>query len=367
MKATFTALLGAARSEFIQLRRSYILVILTFIQAVTIILLVSLFGLTGSRAPTALIDEDHGLYAHKFAEILANTHHSFSLRLMDPVAAQAALQHGRLVAIIVIPHGFSDMIAQGGTALVYVSVDNVDTDLTEDIQRALPSAIVAFGKRFNSPFIRVNETEHDLINHDTDYIPYLVVSSLALDAFIIAGILSAIAVAREFESGTVKSLLLTPIHPIVVFVGRILATDTVAMLALLVTTGVVVIGYGVVPISPIEAIIALITCVVIFGSVGAMLGVLIKRTLPVASLIFGLALPLYMDSGALEPERFDGNIIWTLAHLSPIYPAVGVLEDAFHGLRVTPEPIFVDFLMLVGWACLMLILMAFILRRNVVR
>jgi ABC-2 type transport system permease protein len=343
------------------------LVILTFIQAVTIILLVSLFGLTGSMAPTALVDEDHGLYAHMFAKILANTHHSFSLRLMDQATATTELQHGRLVAIIVIPHDFSDIIAQGGTAPVNVSIDNVDTDLTEDIQRALPSAIIAFGKQFNSPYIRVNETEHDLINHDTGYIPYLVVSSIALDAFIIAGILSAMAVAREFESGTVKSLLLTPIQPIVVFVGRVLATDAVAMLALLVTTGVVVIGYGVVPVSPIEAIIALITCVVIFGCVGAMLGVLIKRTLPVASLIFGLALPLYMDSGSLEPERFDGNVIWTLAHISPIYPAVGAFEDAFHGLRVTPEPILVDFLMLVGWACLMLILMAFILRRNVVR
>jgi ABC-2 type transport system permease protein len=367
MKTTFIALLGATRSEFIQLRRSYVLVILTVIQAVTFLLLVSLFGLTGSRAPTALVDEDHGLYARMFAKILATTHHSFSLRLMDQAAAMTALQHGRLVAIIVIPHGFSEIIAQGGTPPIRVLVDNVDVDLTEDIQRALPSAIVAFGRQFNSPFIRVHDIEHDLINHDTGFIPYLVVSSLALDAFIIAGILSAIAVAREFESGTVKSLLLTPMQPIVVFIGRVLATDIVAMLALLVTTGVVIIGYGVVPVSPIEAIIALITCVVIFGSIGAMLGVLIKRTLPVASLIFGLALPLYMDSGSLEPERFDGNVIWILAHLSPTYPAVGVLEDAFHGLRVTPEPIFVDFLMLVGWACLMLILMAFILRRNVVR
>lgn len=367
MKNILRAMFGAFRAEFIQLGRSPLLVALTVIQAVTFLLLVSLFGLTGNQAPTALIDEDHGPYAQIFVKILAETHHSFSLRVMDQAAATMALQHGQLVAIIVIPHGFSDAIAHGDTKAIQVSVDNVNTDLTEDIQRALPSAIVAFGKQLNLSDIRVRAEEQDLINHDTDFIPYLVVSALALDAFIVAGILSAMAVAREFESGTVKLLVLAPVHPIVSFVGRVLATDAIAMLAILLTTGVVIVGYGVVPVSPIEMIAALMTCVVIFGCVGAMLGALIKRTLPVASLIFGLSLPLYMESGSLEPERFDGKTIWMLAHLAPTYPAVGILEDAFHGLRVTPEPIFVDFLVLVGWACFMLILTALILRRNLVR
>lgn len=57
-----------------------------------------------------------------------------------------------------------------------------------------------------------------------------------------------------------------------------------------------------------------------------------------------------MDSGALEPERFDGNKIWSLAHLSPLYSVVGVLENAFHGLRVTPEPTVVDAVVMAAWA-----------------
>jgi len=66
--------------------------------------------------------------------------------------------------------------------------------------------------------------------------------------------------------------------------------------------------------------------------------------------MFGLAMPLYVDSGALEPTRFDGDTIWMIAHLSPVYYAVGVLEWAFHGLRVTPEPIWLDMLVLVAIA-----------------
>lgn len=365
MNAALVAMRGACRAEFLHLRRSRLLIALTVIQAITFLLLVSLFGLTGSRAPTALIDEDHGLYAQKFVKILAQTHHSFALHVMDQAAATTALQHGRLVAIIVIPAGFSNTIAHGGTVALQVSIDDVNTDFTEDIQRALPSAIVAFGRQLNLPDIRAHVAEQDLINHDTDFVSYLVVSALALDTFIVAGILSATAVAREFESGTVKLLVITPVHPLISFAGRMLATNAVAMLAMLFTTGIVIVGYGIVPVSPIELIFALIACTAIFGCIGAMLGALIKRTLPVASFIFGLSLPFYISSGSLEPERFYGNTIWIIAHFTPTYPAIGILEDAFHGLRVTPEPIFVDFLLLIGWACLMLILTAFILRRNV--
>ena len=39
-----------------------------------------------------------------------------------------------------------------------------------------------------------------------------------------------------------------------------------------------------------------------------------------------------------------------IAHVSPVYYAVGVLEWAFHGLRVTPEPVYVDLLVLLAIA-----------------
>jgi len=105
--------------------------------------------------------------------------------------------------------------------------------------------------------------------------------------------------------------------------------------------------YGVVPIAPWATVFALAACVAIFTSLGAWVGAMLKRTLAAVPLLFGLAMPFYVDSGALEPTRFDGEAIWALAHLSPVYYAVGVLEWAFHGLHVTPEPVWVDLLVLV--------------------
>jgi hypothetical protein len=126
----------------------------------------------------------------------------------------------------------------------------------------------------------------------------------------------------------------------------------------------VVVGYGVVPVYPVEMAGALVACVGIFTCLGAALGAGLRRTLPIAPLVFGLSLPLYIDSGSLEPERFDGTAIWSLAHLSPVYYAVGVLEDAGHGLRVTPEPVAVDILALVAWGLLALIVAGLFTKRR---
>lgn len=362
MKALLSVLVGSFRAELLHLMRARLFVALTIIQAVTFLFLVSLFGLTGSRAPTALVTEDQGPYAKSFITQLASTYHSFDLRPMDESSALAALHRGALVAIITIPKDFSSALAHGQVITLHVAVDNVNTDMTDDIQRALPAAIVAFGRQHHFPGIRVQGAEVDLVDHDTGFIPYLIVSALALDAFIIASILSAMAVAREFETGTIKQLAVAPLHPLLSLLGRMLATDTIAVAAIVVPVALAVFGYHIIPLHPFQVLGVMLLCIAIFGCIGVALGAVLKRTLPVVTLIFGLGFPLYLGSGSLEPQRFDGEPIWMIAHLSPVYYAVGILEQAFYGLQVTPESVWVNFSALLGWALLALLLAGLLLR-----
>lgn len=327
-------------------------VALTGLAAVSFLVMVSLFGLTGSYAPVALIDRDGGPLAGRFIEALNGAHHSFALKYMTLEAAEAALLSGRLIGILTIPEGFSSAVARGETVPIDIRIDNVNIDLTHDVQRALPAAIVAFGREQHFPGLTVQMVERDVMPQDPGYIPYLVVSALALDAMVIAGILGAMATAREWERRTVKLLRLSPASPGIVLAGKLAVGAAVAAAALALAVLVIVVVYGVTPIAPWTTVFALGACVVIFTSLGAWLGALLKRTLAAVPLLFGLAMPFYIDSGALEPTRFDGEPIWILAHLSPVYYAVGVLEWAFHGLHVTPEPIYVDLLVLVGIAAL---------------
>ena len=352
MTPTLTALGGGFRAEIQQLRRSRLLIVLTIAEAVMFLVLLSIFGLTGSHVPTAIVDHDGGKMARQWAQVMSDTYHTYGVRYMGARSAEQALARGDVAAILWIPAGFSQHMAHHTMIRIHFRVDNVNADLTNEVELGIPPAARAFAVANHFPGIRVVTAERDLVRHEVGFIPYLVVSALALAAFVVAGSLAASAVAREFEARTLAVLKLSPTHPLIPLAGRLLATATISAGAMAVAALLVIAGYGVVPAHPAQMAAALLLCVVIFSCIGAAIGTLVRRTLPLSALIFGLALALYLDSGTLEPARFYGNRLWVIAHTSPVYNAVGILQYAVHGLRVTPETIGVNFAALVGWAVL---------------
>lgn len=352
MTPTLTALGGGFRAEIQQLRRSRLLAVLTVVEAVTFLVLVSIFGLTGNHVPTAVVDHDGGRLARQWAQVMTATYHTYGVRYMDARSAQQALGRGDVAAILYIPAGFSQRMAHHSMTRIHFRVDNVNADLTNEVELGIPPVARAFAVANHFPGIRVVTAETDLVRHEVGFIPYLVVSALALAAFVVAGTLAASAVAGEFETRTLTYLKLSPTHPLVPLAGRLLATGAVSAAAVGVAALLVVVGYGVIPDHPAAMAAGLLLCVVIFSCIGACIGTLVRRTLPLSALIFGLALALYLDSGSLEPARFYGNRLWVIAHTSPVYYAVGILQYAVHGLRVTPETIPVNFAALIGWALL---------------
>ena len=231
----------------------------------------------------------------------------------------------------------------------------------------MPSAIVSFGNDNHFPGVRLVAAEHDLIDHDTGYIPYLVVSALALTAFVVAGILGAVAITREFEARTMTQWRLAPVHAGYLLAGKLLAASFVSALAMRRHRADRDARLRRHPEHPLAAFGALAICVPMFTCVGAAPRLFLRRTLPVAALFFGLALPFYIDSGAIEPLRFDGDKVWTIGHTSPVYQAIGVIEWGFHGFNVTPESVPQNLLVLVAWAVVAVLVAAAVLQSRVVR
>jgi ABC-2 type transport system permease protein len=350
MRRTLTAIGGGFRAEIQQLRRSRLLIVLTIAEAVTFLALVSIFGLTGNHVPTAVVNRDGGKLSRQWAQTMSATYSTYGVRYMDARSAEQALARGDVAAILWIPANFSQRMAQHTMTRIHFRVDNVNADLTNEVELGISPAARAFAVANRFPGIRVVTAETDVVNHEVGFIPYLVVSALALAAFVVAGTLAASAVAREFEARTLAYIKLSPTHPLVPLAGRLLATGAVSAVAVGVAALLVVAGYGVTPVHPAAMAAGLLLCVVIFSCIGAGIGTLVRRTLPLSALIFGLALAFYLDSGSLEPARFYGNNLWVVAHTSPVYYAVGILQYAVHGLQVTPESIAVNFAALIGWA-----------------
>ncbi len=319
-------------------KRAPMTTVLAVVLPVNLLLLLSLFALTGYNAPTALVVQEDTPLARAYVDALRDSYNSFELRPMDIETARRQLLAARLVAIIEIPPGFEAGVRAGRTVPVNLTVDNVNLDLTEDVRRAVPAAAAIFAERQGFPEVRLVANLVNVLAKDTGYVEYLGVSAIALAACIAGGVLGGTVTARDWETGVARLLLLGPRGPAPALAGRLAAAGLVGVGAGVLTALIVWFGYGVTPHHPIEAAIAIVATVAASTALGGLVGARVRRVLPIAPLLVGATLPFYLDSGALEPQRFDGEWMFAVAHLSPAYYGVGVIEHAFHGLVVTPEP-----------------------------
>jgi ABC-2 type transport system permease protein len=137
---------------------------------VNILILLSLFVLAGSQAPTAVVMQDTGPYAQQFYGAMSHAH-SFRLQIASASDAQHLLSTGRIVAVVTIPADFDARIRQNQPVRVGVQINNLNTDFTNDIRRAIPLSITSFYAKAFPDLVDITPREFDLQPQDTDTSP----------------------------------------------------------------------------------------------------------------------------------------------------------------------------------------------------
>src|SRR5437660_2894000 len=286
-----------------------------------VIILLSLFVVGGGLAPTAVVMLDNGPYAQQFYDAMSKAH-SFRLQKVSEQEANSLMDVGRIVAIVTVPPEFDARIRQDQPVQVKVLVNNLNTDFTNDIRRAVPLSITSFYAKAFPNVVTVVASERDYYTQDTDYIPYLSVSILVI-GLVLGGVLqSGTATAREWENATMKELLLSPASRWSMVIGKMLGALVMSLISLVIVLAVLIFVIGVWPAHWDEVIGFSLLCLVIFIALGALLGTLIRQRQPVISLAFGVAIPLFFLSGAFGPISFNTLAIQILAQVFPIYYAI---------------------------------------------
>ncbi len=332
---------------------------------VNFLILFSLFAISGGQAPTAVVMLDKGTYAQQFYHAMA-TAHSFQLQTSSAQQAQNLIESGRIVAVITIPADFDTNIRQDQPVQVGVEINNLNTDFTNDIRRAVPLSITSFYAKAFPHVISVVPNEQDLYSQDTGYIPYLTVSILVI-ALVVGGLLqSGTAAAREWENSTMKELLLSPASRWAVVLGKMLGAAVMSLLSVLVVLAVLILLIGVYPVHWGAMIGFTLLTLLIFIAAGTLLGTLLKQRQAFIALAFGLSIPLFFLSGAFGPISFGTPAIAVLAQIFPVYYAIVLQQYAFHGFDLNTYGVGINTLILVGYALLFIILAAIVLRRSTV-
>jgi ABC-type multidrug transport system permease subunit len=326
-------------------------------------ILMSLFVLAGTQAPTAVVMEDTGPYAQSFYQSLASTN-GFKLQITNAREAANLLESGRIVAVITIPAEFDQRIQQNATVKVGVRVNNLNTDFTNDIRRSVPNAITKFYAKAFPNVVAITAQEQDAHPHDTDYISYLTVSVLVI-GMLFGGVMHAgTSMSREWETSTMKELLYSPASRWAIVVGKMLGAFVINIVSSAIVLAVLIGLLGVQPLNWGEVIGFSLLGMLIFIAWGTFLGTFMRQRKQVVVFALGLSIPMFFLSGPFGPISFSAPVIQVIAQVFPVYYAIVLQQHAFHGFDLNTYGIGVNVLIVSGYALLLVVLAAFALRKS---
>jgi len=356
---------ACAKKDFKAALTDRLFTVLSLFVPVNLLILMSLFVLAGGNAPTAVVMEDQGPYAQAFYQAMSQAH-SFRLQITSAVEAERLITAGQIVAVVTIPSDFDAQVKQNQPVQVGVQINNLNTDFTNDIRRAIPLSITSFYAKAFPNLVNVSVQENDLYAHDTDYIPYLGVSILVI-ALMMGGLLqSGTAAAKEWENQTMKELLLSPASRWAIMTGKMLGAFLMSLGSTIIVLLVLILIVGVRPENWGEVLGFSVLSLVIFNTVGTLLGTVIKTRQPVIALSTGISLPLFFLSGAFAPISFTTPLLQVIARIFPVYYQIVVFQHAFHGFALNTYSLGGNTLILVGYAMALLLLVTVALQRATV-
>ncbi|MGH6925335.1 MAG: ABC transporter permease [Propylenella sp.] len=305
--------------EFIQMRRDR----LTFamILGIPIIQLV-LFGYAintdPKNLPTGVVMADTGPVARAIVAGMQTSGYFDIRRNLSEAEAREGLAEGSLAFVVNVPAGFHRDLMRGNGAEIVVEADASDPTASANAIGALPDIVNrAIADSLNRPPGRASGVAAELIVHRhynpervTAYniVPGLIGTILTMTTTL----MTALALTREIERGTMENLLAMPLRPIEIMIGKIVPYIGLGF----VQVAVILVAAWLLFSVPMEgSLTLLLAAVLLFIAANVTLGytfsTLARSQLQAMQMTFFFFLPSILLSGFMFP--FRGMPLWAQA------------------------------------------------------
>ncbi|MEK9500189.1 ABC transporter permease [Gaopeijia maritima] len=322
-----------ARKEWIQLRRDPRSMILAF--ALPLILLVFFgYAITWDvdDIGIALVDHDRTPTSRQLAETLVASG-LFTIAAHPDTEREAdhLLTRGQVKGIVVVPAGFTAELTGGRAARLQMLVDGSDANTAtialnyaEAIVSRFARGVLLQGRRVELPV----EADTRIWYNPTLASRNMIVPGLiAVIMSIIAAMLTALTIAREWERGTMEQLASTPVTRLEVVLGKLLPYLAIGLfdVAVTVTAGMLLFGT---PLNGSTVELAGFTLLFLTGALG--LGIFISAAVKSQVLATQIAMvATYLPAVLLSGFLFD------IASMPPVLRGFTYLIPARYFVTVT--------------------------------
>jgi len=321
--------------EFVQMRRDR----LTFAMLVGIpIFQLILFGYainTDPRhMPTMVQVRDESTFSRSFLAALQNSSYfDFVGRVESEADARRVLTNGEAVFVIVIPENFERDLVRGDRPQILVQADATDPSAASAAVAALPQiASGSLARDLVGPLAGLAQgppafdvVVHRHFNPEGETSFNIVPGLLGIILTLTMVLITAVALTREIERGTMETLLATPVRSSEVMAGKI----TPYVLVGYIQVALILVAAKVLFSIPFEgSLVLLIVVVTLFLVVNLAIGfffsTLARNQMQAMQMTFFFFMPSILLSGFMFP--FTGMPAWARA--------IGEALPATHFMRL---------------------------------
>jgi ABC-2 type transport system permease protein len=320
---------ATARKDMVIYLRQWKTIVTSLVMPGTYILVALLGSIAVGRNPVALVVQDQGTIADQVAQAIVASD-VFRVSVVSQDTAQALYDQLAVGAIVTIPPGFSLAVQRHLDAPILVVANNLNLDFMNDIRRSVPDAItVYYGELPDSP-LNISVDQRNLRPRDVDLFQYEVVPLVTLLVTVCGLIASSSGAAREFESLSIKEIMLAPTRRAAVVLGKVTASWTATC-----CMGLLMLGAGYAlgwtrPEGPflLTTLLAVALVALLASAAGIALGCVLRRVQSVSVLSTTGSVWLFFLSGGLGIIQFEPVLLRQVASFDPLTYGTHMLQMA---------------------------------------
>jgi len=336
----FYGIEAIVRKEFLQMLRHRRMRVMLFLPPVIQLIV---FGyacnLDVDTVRIAWMDGDHTPQSRELLEAFTGSGRFFLNAVpQNEDDARALLDKAKVNAIVRVLPGFAEQILRGQNAQVQLLIDGTNPNSASLISSYATQVIARFSAkvavthqtteaqaRITSAGIlslrapRVSSESRVWFNPELKSRNFFIPGVLNNILLVVTVTLTAMSIVREKEIGTMEQLMVTPIRPIELIIGKMIPAACVGLIDVLLITTAAVALFGV----PFEGSgLLLFFCSLLFLLTGLGTGLLIStisQTQQQAALsAFLFATPAFMFSGFVFPIRNMPQVVQYVTYVNPL-------------------------------------------------
>ncbi len=362
---------GLVKKEFLQVIRDPSSIAIAFLLPL-ILLLIFGYGISldPKHVPIAIVMEDPGPEALSIAGAFQASQYFTPVLLTNVADARRRLTFHEVEAILYMRNNFASTLVSPHKSDIQLLLNGVDSNYARVVQGYVEGLLANWTHlqalaREGPPPAGLRLQQRIWFNSEVRSTNFLVPGLIAVIMTLIGALLTALVVAREWERGTMESLLATPITASEMLLGKTIPYFVLGMGGLVLS---VVVGVFLFDVPLRGSIVVLLGVSALFLLTALGMGLLISsltRNQFVASQIAILAtfLPAFMLSGFIFDISSTPTVVQWLTRIIPARYFVSSLQTVFLAGNVHRIFLF-DSVVLIAMAAFLLLLTRRVTRKT---